>query len=143
MERLPEFIANHLFLFSLLVSLLILLAWNLFGDSVSGIKSILPAELTRMMNHQNAAVVDLRSQSDYKNGHIINSMNIPMADIQTRKDELNKFKDRPLIFYCQAGMDSGRAIRGFRHEGFSELYLLKGGLQAWKNASMPVTRDET
>ncbi|MCG8324636.1 MAG: rhodanese-like domain-containing protein [Thiotrichales bacterium] len=142
MERLPEFIANHLFLFSLLLSLLILLAWNLFGDSMSGIKAVLPAELTRMINHDNANVVDLRPEQDFRDGHIISSINLPHAEFSGRVSELKKYKDKPLVLYCQTGADSGRAIRVLRHDGFSDVYLLKGGLQAWKNASMPVTKDD-
>lgn len=142
MERLPEFIANHLFLFSLLAALLILLAWNLFGDNVSGIRAIPPGEVTRLINQSNAMVVDLRPAGEYANGHIINAMNIPVAELESRRKQLDKYKDKPVILYCQGGAESGRVVRGFKHEGFNEIYVLKGGLQAWKNAGMPVTRDE-
>jgi len=141
MERLPEFIANHLFLFSLLVALLMLLAWNLFGDSMSGVKTMSPAEVTRLINHDNAVVVDIRPAEEFKDGHIINAMNMPVADLESRRKELEKHKDKPVVLYCQGGAESGRVIRGFKHEGFGNLYVLKGGMQAWKSAGLPLTRD--
>jgi len=143
MERLPEFIANHLFLFSLLIALSALLIWNLFGDSVSGIKAVVPAEMTRLINHDNAIVIDIRPQEEFVNGHVINSINYPLADLESRKSELDKYKDKPLVLYCQTGAESSRVIRGFKNEGFSNIFVLKGGMQAWKNANMPVMREET
>ncbi len=140
MERLPEFIANHLFLFTLLVALTMLLVWNLFGDSLSGVKSILPSELTRMMNHEDAVVIDLRSREQFDQGHIINAKNHPVAEIETSKSKLQAFKQKPLVVVCQNGGESARISRAFKHEGYENVAILKGGLQAWQNANMPLTK---
>ena len=51
MEHIPEFVANHLYLFSLLLAILTLLIWNLYGDTVSGIRQVIPMEVTRLINH--------------------------------------------------------------------------------------------
>ena len=112
-------------------------------DSVSGVKAIMPAEMTRLINHDNAVVIDIRPQEEFVNGHVINSISYPLANLESGKDELNKYKDKPLVLYCQNGVESSRVIRTFRQEGFSNIYVLKGGIQAWKNANMPVMREET
>ncbi len=141
MERLPEFIANHLFLVSLLIALLMLLAWNLFGDNMSGMRLLPPVEVTRLINHEHAVLVDVRTQEDFTQGHIINAINIPQADLEARQTELDKYREKPLVLYCQTGTVSGRMSRALKHQGFSNVSVLKGGVQAWKSAGMPLARE--
>lgn len=142
MERLPEFIANHLFLFSLFIGLLSLLLWNIFSSAASGIREIGPAEATRMMNHEKAVVLDVRNEQEFGTGHILNAMNIPAAELAEKSEKLEKHKNRPVIFTCKQGLDSLRAARVLRQKGFEELYCLKGGLQAWQNANLPLVHDQ-
>jgi rhodanese-related sulfurtransferase len=140
MERLPEFISNHLFLVSLLISLLMLLIWNLYGGVLSGVKQIIPAELTRLINHEKAIVVDVRSVEDYKNSHILNALNIPDAELEDRKKELDKYTKQPVIFYCGSGAVSARMARTFLSQGFEQVFCLKGGLPSWTGANLPLSK---
>ena len=143
MEKIPEFIANHLFLFSLMIGILMLLLWNIFGNSVSGVQELTPMEATRKMNHEKAIILDVRSEKDFAEGHILNAMNIPFEKLHEQNKELTKQKDRPLILCCRMGTDSVRAARLLKQQGIEKLYCLKGGLQAWSNASLPLLRDES
>ena len=68
MERFPEFVANHLFLFSLLASILMLLAWNIYGDVLSGVKVLVPDDVTRLINREGAQIVDLRTDKEFESG---------------------------------------------------------------------------
>lgn len=140
MERIPEFIGNHLFLVTLFVALLALLLWNLFGDALSGVEQLAPAEATLFLNRQNAVVLDLRPQGEFEAGHIINALNLP-ADPDAQQKVLEKHRDRPLIAVCQNGMLSTRTARAIKLKGFEKVYSLKGGLAAWRGAGLPVTRD--
>ena len=101
MERLPEFIANHLLLVSLFVAILALLLWNIFGSSVSGLSKIGPAEVTRLMNHEKALLLDLRTAADFTTGHILSARNIPAAELEGRQKELQKHKKKPHNFMLQ------------------------------------------
>ena len=103
MERIPEFIANHLFLVCLLIAILMLLAWNLFGDSLSGIKSLPPQEVTRLINRDDARVIDLRGRSEFEAGHIIDALNIDAAQLQGQLEKLKKYKQQGLIICCATG----------------------------------------
>ena len=140
MEHLPEFIANHLFLCALFVALLVLLLWNIFGDSIGGNKAISPAELTTLINRENASVVDLRKQDEFNNGHIINSINIPHADIEGSLKKLEKYKKSPLVVYCQSGAESQRVSRLLKQSGFENVSFLKGGMLTWQNANLPISK---
>ena len=138
-ERLPEFIANNLFLVMLFISLLTLLLWNLFG-AVASLGQVPPAEATRLVNHEKAILVDVRAAADFEAGHIINALHIPGAELEGRKDELSKGKNAPVIVYCNRGTDSGKAGRALKRAGHEQVYVLKGGMESWRSANLPVTR---
>src|SRR5690606_26102621 len=97
MEKLPEFIGNHLFLASLFIAILILLLWNLFGTALAGVTRVPPSEVTRLMNREKAVIVDVRGSGDFSSGHILNAMNIPESELATRLKELEKFRKQPVI----------------------------------------------
>ena len=143
MEHFPEFVANHLFLFSLLIAISSLLIWNLFGNAMSGISDVIPTEATRLINHENAVMVDSRSEKDFKDGHILNAINIPVEELSERQNELQKYKERRVILYCNNGAESARALRILRQNGFEKLHCLKGGVHAWRNANLPLAREHS
>jgi rhodanese-related sulfurtransferase len=141
MDRLAEFAGNNAFWVSLWFAILIMLLWNLFSDVIMGIAQLEPMDVTRRLNNDNAAIIDLRSESDFKTGHIIHSMNIPDSEISGRKKELDKLKSRPLILYCQTGATSTRVVRQLKMEGFEDVSSLKGGVLNWQRANLPLTRE--
>jgi rhodanese-related sulfurtransferase len=140
MERIPEFIANHAFLVSLFVAILALLAWNLFGEILSGVEQLAPADATLLLNRQDAVVLDVRPAAEFESGHIINALNLP-ADADAQQKVLEKHRDKPLLAVCQNGALSARTARTIRLRGFANVYCLRGGLSAWRSAGMPLTRD--
>ena len=140
MERLLEFALNHPFLVTLFIALLMMLLWNLLGGSLAGVMQIQPAQMTSLMNRDDAVVVDIRSEDDFRNGHIINAVNIPAAEISGDQAVLEKSRDKPVVLYCQNGTDSPRAARKLKGEGFENVSVLKGGLSAWRSAGMPLSK---
>ena len=140
MERLPEFVGNHLFLFSLLMSILILLVWNLYGDFLSGVKMALPDDVTRLINREDAKVVDLRSQKDFESGHIIDAINISADQLGNQLDKLKQYREKGVIFCCANGSVSAKEARKLMNEGYEKVYCLKGGLLTWQNANLPLTK---
>ena len=142
MEKLPEFIANHLWLVSLFVAILALLLWNIFGSAMSGLAQVGPAEVTRLLNHEKALLLDLRTNADYSSGHILNARNIPAAELESRQKELQKHKSGPIILCGNRDADGVKAGRVLKFAGFEKIYSLKGGLEAWRNANLPVTREK-
>ncbi|MFQ5659814.1 MAG: rhodanese-like domain-containing protein [Gammaproteobacteria bacterium] len=141
MEKIPEFIGNHLFLVSLLIAIVILLFWNIFSGAISGIKQLTPLQATQMMNHENALILDVRLQDDFKKGHILNAVNIPEPDLQPRQKELKKYQKQIVITCCSNGTVSTRVARTLKNGDFENIYCLSGGLLAWQNANLPLTRE--
>ncbi|MDR3214098.1 MAG: rhodanese-like domain-containing protein [Azoarcus sp.] len=104
-------------------------------------KSLLtPLEVTLRINREDAIVVDLRDQGDFEQGHLPNARHLPLADIDRRATELEKFRNRPLIFYCDSDSRTAKAIATLKKTGFEKLYSLRGGLFEWEKAGQPITR---
>jgi rhodanese-related sulfurtransferase len=104
------------------------------GDSVGTL------EATLLMNQQDAAVVDLRDPEEFAKGHIVNARNVPAAQLETRLRELEKLKRRPVILCCERGNRSGSGATLLRKGGFDKVFTLAGGLDAWRQAGLPLEK---
>lgn len=141
MEKLIEFAGNHIFLVSLFAAITAMLIWNLFGSAVSGVKQLTPMEVTRLMNRENAILLDVRNANDYKKGHVINSISVPDTELAERKEGLEKHKKKVVIAYCEHGNISSKTARSLKADGFEQVYTMKGGVMAWRNANLPLTKE--
>jgi rhodanese-related sulfurtransferase len=97
-------------------------------------------QATLMMNQQDAVVLDVRDPADYDKGHIPHARNLPLAQLDGRIGELQKFKSRPIVVYCANGNRSGGALSLLRQKGFENVVNLSGGLGAWQQAGLPVVQ---
>ncbi len=137
LQNLPEFIVNHWVLFLVLVTTLALLTHNLIRGSKG---SVDPQGATDLINRREALVVDVRPLADFAQGHILNAINIPMNGFKNQIATLHKHKGKPIVISCRSGAQSATACQHLRKEGFEEVFNLRGGIMAWQNANLPVTR---
>lgn len=140
MERVIEFVANHPFLIALWIAIALLLLWNLFSANLGGIKALAPTEAIRMLNHDDALLIDLRKKGEFDQGHILGARQIAAADIDQQIEKLKKDNDKPIILCCGNGMESQRTGRRLKQAGIEQVYLIKGGVPGWQQANLPLTR---
>ncbi len=140
MEHLTHFVSNNWLLILAFFAIAGMLVFNLFGSRLRGYQAIGPAEAVNLINHQDAVVVDVRDNNEYHDGHILNSIHIPQSALPKRLAELEKYKSRPIILGCRSGHRSGQACALLRKHGFENVYNLSGGIMAWQNAHLPLTR---
>ncbi len=76
-----------------------------------------------------AVVLDVRSDSEWRDGHIANAHHIMLGDLTRRLDELPR--DRPLITICGSGYRSSIAASILARHGFSDVSSMNGGMAAW------------
>ncbi len=138
MEQFAEFITNHLVLSILFVVISSLLIKNLLTDFTQGGSSVEASEATRLINRENAVLLDIRPTAEFSDGHIINATNIPFSDFDNRTSELEKFRDRPIIICCKTGTSASLAAASLKKLGFENIQRLKGGIEGWKHASLPL-----
>jgi rhodanese-related sulfurtransferase len=99
-----------------------------------------PVEATMLINREDAVVVDVRDQGEFSQGHIPNARHLPLAELERRKNELEKLRERPLILCCASGARSSNAIATLKKAGFEKLYNLRGGIFEWEKAGQPLDR---
>ena len=137
MEQFFEFIANHPFLVGLFVVLLILFIRN---ETSRGGATISAQELVSMVNGDGALVLDVRDKAEFEAGHIVDAVNIPYSQLESRYEELNKHKDKPIVITCKMGQHSGTAGTLLRKHGFEQISRLRGGIADWRGQSLPLTK---
>ena len=101
-----------------------------FGPMVSSEQAV------SLINKQNALVVDVLAQKDFKRVRIANSVNIPANEIQNRLGELSK--DRTIIVVDNSGNMSAAASKLLRGVGFTKVYVLDSGLVGWMRDKLPL-----
>ena len=142
-QQFIEFVGNHVYWFVALSVVLGLFVWSFLGDMVTGVKPLVPSEATLLINHENAVVLDVREDNEYAQGHILNSVHIPLSTLSNKMERLEKYRNRPIIASCMSGNRSGRACGVLKKNGFEKVHNLKGGIIAWQNASLPLTKGKT
>lgn len=139
-HQLIEFAGNHRLLVLALFAIVVMLIVSEIQQRLSRVKEVSPAEATRLLNHENATMIDMRTDKDYREGHIANAVNVPTgnADIPA---SLSKHRERPVIVYCQRGQRSTALCNKLSKQGFESVYNLKGGVLAWQKAELPLTKN--
>lgn len=139
MEPLLTFVTAHPVLFSALAGVLVLLILNEMSHLVTGEKRLTPLDAVRLINDRQALVVDVRAPADYKKGHILNAINLPQPKLAERMGDLGKDTAKPIVVYCALGGVAAQASHQLKKAGYTEVYPLRGGLNGWMGASLPVT----
>ncbi len=134
-----QFAAAHPVLVALLALSLLAIVGNEVHGSLTGGKKLSAPEAVRLINDREAQVLDVRPVADFKKGHVLGAVNIPSTKLKERLTELGKDKTRPLVVYCALGGTASEAAKTLREEGFAEAFPLRGGLNAWLAANLPVT----
>ena len=137
MEQLLEFTSENMVLVVLLMISFFVLIFSELRRKASGMVAVEPAAAVALIN-ANGVVVDLRSQEAFANGHIVNAMNIPFAELEASLGKIEQYKSKPIVAVCDAGNTSVRATAILRNAEFGSAYSLKGGMGAWTTAGMPV-----
>lgn len=135
MAQFIEFIGNHLVLSSLW---LVAFGAIVFYHQRTGSKGVGPQQAVMLINRSDAIVVDVRDKKEFESGHIVDSINIPLAKLDQRVTELKKYQDKPVIVVCKLGQHSGDAAKKIQAAGHEQVFKLSGGVTEWKAQSMPL-----
>ena len=133
-----EFVSQNWYLF-LMLSVIVLLL-TLQPGAAGGTQKISPMQLPKLQNRDAAVVVDVCEAAAYKQGHIAQSINLPLDQLGDKINKLNKHKNKPIIVACQNGTKSTKAANILRGKEFNNLYILEGGLMAWRKENLPLVK---
>ena len=138
MENVGSFIVNHWLLVTLFVVLVALILSDTLSRKISGINPLGTTEAIQIVNQRDGIFLDIRETADFKKEHIAESMSLPLSTLEAN---IAKLKDpaQPIILICASGGQRARtAAKQLRNKGFSNIYVLTGGLNAWKDGKLPL-----
>lgn len=140
MDRLPEFIANHPVLVAAFVGLLLAwIGWEI-SQRLRGYRMLTTAQLVRLINDDGLVVFDVSAHADYQGGHIAGARHLAPSQLDPDSKELSALRDKPVALVCKTGMTAGTLAGRLVKAGFSQVHVLKGGMQSWLADSLPVAR---
>ncbi|HLP97265.1 MAG TPA: rhodanese-like domain-containing protein [Sideroxyarcus sp.] len=85
-------------------------------------------------------LLDVRESDDYKEFHIPNSMNLPFGRLASRLAELEPYRNKPIIVIDHSGLRAPRALEQLQEAGYSQVFIVNGGVVAWQAAGLTVEK---
>lgn len=141
MKQILQFIQNHWMLSSAFVVVLIALIFEEVKGKIGAVPRIPASSATLLLNRENAVIVDLRTQQVFASGHILGAINIGYADFDAYLKRIEPHKNHDLILVSDNDAHAASVGIKLQKQGFSKVHVLAGGLQAWKNAHLPLTKN--
>jgi rhodanese-related sulfurtransferase len=140
MEHLSEFIGNHIFLWGALAAVLVLLIKAELEHQGGKANQLNPMNAIRVMNNEDALVLDVRETADFGKGHIKSAKNIPFSSLKDKLKGIAKYKNNAVLAYCNNGAISNKACKVLQREGFANVHNIAGGINSWLEAKLPITK---
>ncbi|MEH7223656.1 rhodanese-like domain-containing protein [Bacillus sp. JJ1566] len=111
--------------------IIILLALFVFRRFIptKGITNITVQEAKDKFKDKSVQFIDVRTPGEYKANHRPPFKNMPLSNLRSTVDQLNKNKE--IVVICQSGMRSANAAKLLKKQGFEKIYNVKGGMSAW------------
>ena len=130
---------NDLMLYSF-IGLVILYILYAKGVILADFNFATPKEAMDIMTNEenNMTILDVRTDAEYHSGYIKNAILIPVQELESRLDELKKFKSRKILVYCASGNRSITASRILYKNEFNP-YNINGGINNWKSNGFKIT----
>lgn len=140
MSEFFHFVISHWALSAAFLFILMLLVMTEMQRKVLGFKEVTPAQAVQLMNRDNAVVFDVREDQEYRSGHIVGAVNVPVGLLESRVNELNVDREKPILVYCRTGQRAASAGASLGKMGYSKLFKLSGGVLAWQSANLPLEK---
>jgi rhodanese-related sulfurtransferase len=139
MERLIQYVSAHPYLAgSVVLALVVVLTFESRMRNVSR-SSVSSQDLIRLMN-QGALVLDIRKPDEFAQGHVNGARHLPSDQILTAGENFKRFKEKPVIVYCDSGSLAASAVRQLNEQGFTKAFTLRGGFAGWRAENLPVAK---
>jgi rhodanese-related sulfurtransferase len=100
------------------------------------IRDVDPATLQGWLRSGRAVLIDIREADEYAREHIPGARLVPLSGFNS--SDFGTDQDRIGVFHCASGNRTAGAAGQLMQTAFHEVCILKGGLQAWREAGLPV-----
>jgi rhodanese-related sulfurtransferase len=139
MENLIQYVTHHpLLVGAAVLALLVVVAFEA-RQRATAFAAVSAQELIRLMN-QGALVLDIRKPEEYASGHVKGAKQLQSDKILTAGETFKRFKDKPVVVYCESGSLAAAAVRQLNAQGFTKAFTLRGGFAGWRAEHLPVSK---
>lgn len=108
-----------------------------------GFTVITPEEARQLLDDGRAVLFDIRDPGEFAREHISGARLVPLASLDTHDFDRERRMGVAAIFQCQSGRRTEASAARLVGAGFRETYVIKGGLNAWRAAGLPVHLDRS
>ena len=140
MQEYIEFAGRHMLLFIALAAVIALIIMTELKRFTKGYKEVLPSEAVRLINKEDAMVLDVRESNELGQGSIIDAKHIALSVLPEKIANLTNDKDKPIIVFCKMGNRSAQACKLLLKNSYTNVFGMKGGMNAWINDQLPITK---
>ena len=133
-----QFLQGELLLTGTLFALIILLIVNIYSEKNRKYQVVDTNGAVSLMDDDDLIILDIREEKERKVGFLSNDINIPMGQLKTKMDTLDKSKN--ILVYCKSGTRSDRIADILSKNDFQKVSSLKGGFNAWLKADLPIEK---
>ncbi len=99
-----------------------------------------PQAAERLMETAKPLVLDVREKAEWEGERIAGAVHVPIRELPKALDRLPDSRGAPIIVYCAIGLRGAMATTVLRMWGYTNVRNLRGGLNGWKAANLPVVR---
>ncbi len=107
--------------------------------SKSFIKNVNVDEVQKLIDEK-TTIIDVRTAGEYQEGYLPGAVNIDWNQNNFMTKIKNYDANQPIVLYCRSGNRSGAAANKLHQIGFTKIYSLTGGLNAWQEAGKQVSK---
>ncbi len=108
------------------------------GEALDAIPQLTASALAGLLAAGDVHLLDVRNGAEWREGHIASAQHVPLGYLTAHLAEVPS--DRPVVVQCRSGSRSAIAASLLRRLGRREVFNLAGGIEAWRDAGLPVTR---
>lgn len=143
MHQYLEFAGRHWQLVTALGIVVILIIADELHRRARSMHELEPAAAVALVN-RGALIADCRTEQEYARGHIAGARHIPLAEMTERSRELKRKgkRPKPVLAVGTGSRDAARAATLLRNAGIETVFVLKGGIAAWRKDNLPLERTE-
>ncbi|SMM97666.1 FIG136845: Rhodanese-related sulfurtransferase [uncultured Candidatus Thioglobus sp.] len=136
--ELLEFLLNddQIFTTVTLAVLIALLVGAVVADKLKKYQDIDANEAVKLMDDKHLIILDVREEKERKDGHIAGDIHIPLAEVKNKIKSLDNTQN--VLVYCRSGSRSAHIAGLLTRHNFEKVHSLKGGINAWKKANLPI-----
>lgn len=97
-------------------------------------------QFSELISKQKGNIVDVRTPEEWTDGTVEGAQKINFYDANFAANIQQLDPNTPIYIYCKSGGRSAQAAQQAKEMGFTKVYNITGGFDAWKKAEKPIVK---